>query len=146
MARSEGALRNRRGPRWQLTSSEAAGISAERESLSCQQGVRGGRSTEEAADNAVEGRTPASVTRSGAGTCEGMAEEANNPKSKVQQLQGTLWRCAKQSKTRRFHALMDRIYRGDVLWEAWERVRRNGGAAGIDGETIEAIEQTGATK
>lgn len=145
VARSEGTVRNRRGPPWQLTSSEAASISAERESQPCQEGVRGGRSTGEAVDNTVEGRAPASVARTGAGTYEGMAEEANNPKSKVQQLQGALWRCAKQSKTRRFHALMDRIYRGDVLWEAWERVRKNGGAAGIDGVTIEAIEQTGAT-
>jgi RNA-directed DNA polymerase len=51
--------------------------------------------------------------------------------------------CAKQSRTRRFHALYDRIYRSDVLWEAWRRVRSNGGAAGIDAETIQAIEQRG---
>ena len=143
-ARSEGTVRNRRDPRWQLTSSEAASISAEREVLSCQQGVRGGRSTEEAADNAVEGRAPASVTRTGAGKCEGMAERPNNPPDKVRQLQQTLLGCAKLSKTRRFHALYDRICRVDVLREAWRRVRSNGGAAGIDGETIEAIEQRGA--
>ena len=68
---------------------------------------------------------------------------ANNPTEKVRQLQRRLWMCAKQSKTRRFHALYDRIYRSDVLWEAWKRVRANGGAAGIDGETIAAIEQRG---
>jgi RNA-directed DNA polymerase len=68
---------------------------------------------------------------------------ANNPNEKVRQLQRRLWMCAKQSKTRRFHALYDRIYRSDVLWEAWRRVRSNGGAAGIDGETIQAIEQRG---
>lgn len=68
---------------------------------------------------------------------------ANNPKEKVRQLQRSLWMCAKRSKTRRFHALYDRIYRSDVLWEAWSRVRSNGGAAGIDGETIQAIEERG---
>ena len=66
-----------------------------------------------------------------------------NPSDKVRQLQRRLWVCAKQSKTRRFHALYDRIYRSDVLWEAWKRVRSNGGAAGMDGETIQAIEQRG---
>jgi len=68
---------------------------------------------------------------------------ANNPNEKVRQLQRRLWMSAKQSKTRRFHALYYRIYRSDVLWEAWRRVRSNGGAAGIDGETIRAIEQRG---
>ena len=68
---------------------------------------------------------------------------ANTPKEKVRELQRKLYVCAKQSKTRRFHALYDRIYRSDVLWEAWRRVRSNRGAAGIDGETIQAIEQRG---
>jgi len=67
----------------------------------------------------------------------------NTPNEKVRQLQRRLWVCAKSSKTRRFHALYDRIYRRDVLWEAWRRVRSNGGAAGIDGEAIQAIEQRG---
>jgi len=68
---------------------------------------------------------------------------ANTPKEKVRELQRKLYVCAKQSRTRRFHALYDRIYRGDVLWEAWRRVRSNRGAAGVDAETIEAIEQRG---
>jgi group II intron reverse transcriptase/maturase len=71
----------------------------------------------------------------------------NSPAGKtgdrVRELQRTLYGCAKQSRTRRFHALYDRVWRGDVLHEAWKRVRRNGGAAGIDGETINAIEQRG---
>src|SRR5579864_4488068 len=72
-----------------------------------------------------------------------MLETAKTPIDKVRQLQRKLYVCAKQSRTRRFHALYDRIYRSDVLWEAWRRVRSNGGAAGVDAETIKAIEQRG---
>jgi RNA-directed DNA polymerase len=72
-----------------------------------------------------------------------MPEMANTPKEKVRELQRKLYVCAKESKTRRFHALCDRIYRSDVLWEAWRRVRSNGGAAGVDAETIQAIEERG---
>jgi group II intron reverse transcriptase/maturase len=73
-----------------------------------------------------------------------MPETANTPIDKVRQLQRRLYVCAKQSRTRRFHALYDRIYRSDVLWEAWKRVSRRGGAAGVDRETIQAIRQRGA--
>ena len=72
-----------------------------------------------------------------------MPETANTPNEKVRELQRKLYVCAKRSRTRRFHALYDRIYRSDVLWEAWRRVRSNGGAAGVDAETIQAIEQSG---
>ena len=80
----------------------------------------------------------------GGGKREGMPETDKDPAvDKVRQLQRKLWACAKQSKTRRFHARYDRIYRSDVLWEAWKRVRSNGGAAGVEAETIQAIEQHG---
>jgi group II intron reverse transcriptase/maturase len=72
-----------------------------------------------------------------------MSVSSNDPVDKVRELQRTLWRAAKQHRGRRFHALYDRIYRGDVLWEAWRRVRAKQGAAGVDGETIAAIEQQG---
>jgi group II intron reverse transcriptase/maturase len=62
---------------------------------------------------------------------------------KVRQLQRRLWSTAKQQPKRRFHALYDRIYRRDVLWEAWRRVKRNRGAAGIDALTLAAVEQMG---
>ena len=65
------------------------------------------------------------------------------PSAKVRQLQNRLWAAAKQSKGRRFHALYDRIYRTDILWEAWERVRANRGAAGVDQVTIAAVEAYG---
>ena len=68
---------------------------------------------------------------------------ANTPDEKVRELQRKLWVSAKQSGTRRFHALYDRIWRSDVLQEAWRRVRRNRGAAGVDGQTLKDIEESG---
>jgi RNA-directed DNA polymerase len=72
-----------------------------------------------------------------------MVATPNNPAFKVRQLQRGLFMAAKQSRTRRFHALHDRICRGDVLAEAWERVKANRGAAGVDGVTLSMIEQEG---
>ena len=60
-------------------------------------------------------------------------------RDKVSELQEALYRAAKANAGRRFHALYDRIYRPDVLREAWRRVRANGGAPGVDGKTIEEI-------
>jgi RNA-directed DNA polymerase len=59
----------------------------------------------------------------------------------VRQLQRRLWAAAKQSPERRFHALYDRIHRGDVLWEGWERVRANRGAAGVDRVTLAFVQE-----
>jgi len=65
---------------------------------------------------------------------------------KVRELQRKLWATAKRSPTRRFHALHDRIWRGDVLREAWRRVLKNKGAAGVDGLTLAAVEDYGAER
>ena len=95
------------------------------------------------------------------GTCEGMAGTARSnhpgghlpaelhrlpPVGKVQQLQRQLWAAAKQSPERRFHALYDRIFRRDVLEEAWRRVRSNRGAAGVDRITLADVEAYGVER
>jgi group II intron reverse transcriptase/maturase len=72
-----------------------------------------------------------------------MVVRPNTPVDKVRELQRTLYAAAKRSLDRRFHALYDRIYRSDVLWEAWRRVRANRGAAGVDGVTLADVEQRG---
>lgn len=65
---------------------------------------------------------------------------------KVRELQRKLWAAAKRSPNRRFHALHDRIWRDDVLQEAWKRVRKNKGSAGIDKVTLAAVEEYGAER
>ena len=68
---------------------------------------------------------------------------ATNETEQVRQLQRTLYRTAKQSKAVKFYSLYDKIWRTDVLWEAWKQVKANRGAPGVDSETIEGIESGG---
>ena len=62
---------------------------------------------------------------------------------RVRRLQTVLHAKAKESADHRFHALADKVWRMDFLWEAWKLVRRNGGSAGVDGETIVDVKQRG---
>jgi group II intron reverse transcriptase/maturase len=78
-----------------------------------------------------------------AGTTGPNSPERRKPIDKVRQLQRRLWVAAKQSPERRFHALYDRISRRDVLDEAWKRVKKNRGSAGLDAQTIAEVEQYG---
>ncbi len=78
-----------------------------------------------------------------AGTARPISPGRQQPTDKVRRLQNRLWAAAKQSRSRRFHALYDRISRSDVLEEAWRRVRANRGAAGVDGLTLAAVEDHG---
>jgi RNA-directed DNA polymerase len=63
-----------------------------------------------------------------------------NMRNKVRTLQVKLFHAAKQSLDRKFGALYDKIYRKDVLLEAWRRVKANRGAPGIDRQDFEYIE------
>jgi RNA-directed DNA polymerase len=113
-------------------------------------------------DNAPGGKGPHFDHAFGEGKRQGMAGTArsNNPGrpepavlldvkpaigpasfGNVQRLQRRLWAAAKQSEERRFHALYDRACRGDVLWEAWERVKANRGSAGVDRITLVFVQE-----
>ncbi|MDR5729865.1 MAG: hypothetical protein RB191_20835, partial [Terriglobia bacterium] len=95
-----------------------------------------------------QGRTEVSRSNHPDGSSSVVADEELLGASpvKVRGLQRALWAAAKQSSGRRFHALYDRIYRGDVLVEAWERVRKNKGAAGVDRVTVAAVEDYGVDR
>ncbi len=72
--------------------------------------------------------------------------DGRRPSDKVRQLQRRLWAAAKRAPGRRFHALYDHIWRSDVLQEAWKRVRKNRGAAGVDGQSLLGVEQYGVER
>lgn len=62
---------------------------------------------------------------------------------KIRELQNKLYLKSKADRKYRFYSLYDKIYRKDILAESWKQVRRNKGACGVDGETIEMIEEKG---
>jgi RNA-directed DNA polymerase len=65
------------------------------------------------------------------------------PLESVEKLQTSLQTKAKAEPAFRFYALWDKVYRKDVLLEAYRRCRANAGAPGVDNETFEGIEAHG---
>jgi RNA-directed DNA polymerase len=70
-------------------------------------------------------------------------DESLKTPDQVRELQNKLYRKAKSEPNYRFYLLYDKIYRGDVLQRAWELVKANAGAPGVDNESIEEIESKG---
>ena len=64
----------------------------------------------------------------------------------VRKLQTVLHAKAKEEPGRRFHALVDKVWRKDFLLAAWALVRRNGGAAGVDGVTVADVKAHGVER
>ena len=59
------------------------------------------------------------------------ADEATDTIDAARRLQRALYRAAKASPERRFHALYDKVYREDILARAWGEVQANAGAVGV---------------
>ena len=68
------------------------------------------------------------------------------PIESVEKLQTSLQTKAKAEPAFRFYTLWDKVYRKDVLLEAYQRCRANAGAPGVDRETFEAIETQGVER
>ena len=109
------------------------------------QGVGGGHSTEELRENRREGRAATFIKRTKQGKAAGLPPQGKaQPRTRqarrkaparldnARKLQRTLYRVAKQQPERRFTLLYDKVCRQDILQEAWQRVKSNKGAAGVD--------------
>src|SRR6266511_2189024 len=150
-ARVHGAERNTRGPSAQPSSRQRGSYKPMVKTSAAQRESEGTVVvTRPATNNAGGAKGPCGGSVGRTRTREGMTGStgSNHPAGresldKVRQLRRRLWSVAKRQPGRRFHALFDRIYRRDVLWEAWRRVKQNRGAAGVDAMTLAAIEQLG---
>ena len=64
----------------------------------------------------------------------------------IRKLQRSLHVKAKTEPSYRFYSLWDKIYRKDILQEAYRQCKRNKGIAGVDAEKFEDIETKGMEK
>ena len=64
----------------------------------------------------------------------------------LQELRRRIYRKAKSEKAHRFWGIFVHVTRKETLEEAYRIAKRNGGAAGIDGQTFETIETAGHPK
>jgi RNA-directed DNA polymerase len=71
-----------------------------------------------------------------------LAKSLTTP-SKIRDLQIKLYRKAKSEPEYRFYLLYDKVYREDILAHAYELVKANDGAPGVDGQSLADIESKG---
>lgn len=153
-ARSEGSVRDAGDPTAQPESRQGRPYKPKAKAGGVQRESEGAKVPRMGTqDNVFGGKSPCFSRASGEGKREGMAETAQSKHpdgresiDKVRRLQRKLYVAAKQQPERRFHALYDRIHRSDVLWEAWRRVKRNRGAAGVDKMTLAAVVEYGVER
>ena len=69
-----------------------------------------------------------------------IAKAENAPLERVRVLQRKLYLAAKADPDRKFGVLYDKVCQSDVLWMAYQQVRANKGAPGIDRQTFDVIE------
>jgi len=91
----------------------------------------------------AEGRNPDPTQAREGLTARRLTMSLPTPVKTVEKLQTSLQMKAKTEPSFRFYALWDKVFRNDVLREAFARCRANAGAAGVDGETFEQIETHG---
>ena len=153
-AREQGLVRKRRDPSAWPWSRQGGPYKPKAKSGAAQRESEGIVVPEMVAtNNAAGGKGPWGGRAGEGGKREGMAGKPGPkhprgpvPADKVRQLRRRLYVAAKRSPGRRFHALFDRIHRSDVLWEAWRRVRRNKGSAGVDAQTLAEVESYGVDR
>jgi len=141
------------------TGREAYKGKTRKRSNDAEQGVGGGRTTNEPRENRGEGRAATSIIRPLLGKAAGLPPQGKAPSrpnrakrkaparlDHARKLQRTLYRVAKQQPERRFALLYDKVCRQDILQEAWQRVKSNKGAAGVDNVDIDEIREYGEAR
>ena len=72
-----------------------------------------------------------------AATAAEIGVSLSTSRKSVEKLQNSLQAKAKSEPSYRFYSLWDKVYREDVLREAYRRSRANAGAPGVDGIDFE---------
>jgi RNA-directed DNA polymerase len=93
--------------------------------------------------NAGGAKAPCSDANAQSGKSPGIGVSLSTPRDSVRTLQSALQAKAKSEAAYRFYSLWDKVWRDDVLLEAYRRCRANRGAPGVDGQSFAHIEALG---